>query len=720
MEKSVQRDPDGNRIRIECGDRFPTSRREILAALGIGGASLLAGCGDGGGPDTTTTTTAMDGDGDGDGDDDTPTTTPPDGADVVEGQTLLLHTTTPPGSHTFINTGAFPSPATMGDGWAVGSEIIGATHEPGHWGLWNSEPIRRGEWHGGLIDTVEITPEEMTVQMKEDAKWSNGDDVLGRDIVPEFAAFRLFFNLKSFEEAAEQGPDLAGEAVTDIQWDGKTATFFSDGGWFGEMIEEDIWMYILDEWEWGGINYNTQIEPFNDLFDTIMGLFRDAQNGEANPRDLNEGPLIHVIVNEPFQHEDGNYWPEYYRDPENVVTSGAFTLDEIRGEDQIVLKKNPHHRHADDINYEEVVLQWREENQANWAALNTRALDYWNHELPDHVANSFGDDITQNLVPTQGGKNLTLNHDAEIFSEPEYRRGLYYALDKQALASVQNPNQFVPIQTPGGDLWDAGDWFSDEFLNSLNTYAQDTARAEEIWRSAGFTKEGGQWFLPSGDRAQLVIPTDDTAPEMEITLVSQLNDFGVDAQLLTLESATYAERQQAGEFDLYPTALPGANIGYVLYAVARSWAVTAQRGSRICRQLNWFPEEQCEQVDYLGGDGIIASATAEAFSPFSLEAPEVGDWFGPTREWQAPMMGWEAWRSPDSEQIQDLYPKLAWLVNWWLPNFPIANGYSLHLYQSAHWNWPSKDNDGWQALGGHEMNGVGDMISANPDNPRRD
>jgi ABC-type transport system substrate-binding protein len=709
MEKPVQVDSD--RVLIEYSDESPTTRRELLATLGVGGGAMLAGCG-GNGSDTPTP-----------GDDGS---TPADDSDVVEGQTLYLPIQTQPSEHTFINTGAFPNPATMGDGWEVGTQIIEATHEPGHWGRWMAEPKRSGERFGGLFDTVEITPDEITVQVKDDAVWSNGDDVLGRDVISEFAAFRLFFNLKSFDEATERGPDLAAEAVTDVEYDGKTATFRSDGGWFGEMIKEDIWMYLLTRWEWGGVNYNSQIAPFDDLFDTIMGLFRDAQSGEANPWDLDEGPHMHVIMNEPFEHEDGNHWPEFYRDPANVVTSGAWTLEEFRGDDRIVLTKNEHHRHADEINFEEVVLKWRppeEGEQAHWAALNTNNLDYYGQITPDHVATSFGDDVARNLTPEQGGITFTLNHDAEIFSEPEYRRGLYYALDKTELAEIQNPDQFDPITTPGGDLWDADKWFDDGFVDQLNTYEHDPERAAAIWQDAGFTKEDGQWSLPSGDRAELVVPTDNQSPEVEIAFVSQLKDFGIAAEILTLDSATFAEREAAGEFDVYPTppsTVPGANVGYVLYGVARTWAVTAQRGSRMCGQLNWYPGEQCEKVEYSDGDGIIAEATAEGFSPFTLEAPPVGEWDGPLQEWEAPRMGWEAWRSPDPEQIQELYPQLAWLVNWWMPNLPIANGLSQQLYQVTHWDWPPEDDVAWEAIGGHRMAGLGGKVAANPDNPRRD
>jgi ABC-type transport system substrate-binding protein len=219
---------------------------------------------------------------------------------------------------------------------------------------------------------------------------------------------------------------------------------------------------------------------------------------------------------------------------------------------------------------------------------------------------------------------------------------------------------------------------------------------------------------------------DDALPldtEVEIAFVSQLKDFGIAAEILTLDSATFAEREAAGEFDVYPTppsTVPGANVGYVLYGVARTWAVTAQRGSRMCGQLNWYPDEQCEEVEYSGGDGIIAEATAEGFSPFTLEAPPVGEWDGPLQEWEAPRMGWEAWRSPDPEQIQELYPQLAWLVNWWMPNLPIANGLSQQLYQVTHWDWPPEDDVAWEAIGGHRMAGLGDKVAANPDNPRRD
>jgi ABC-type transport system substrate-binding protein len=707
---TVVTDRTGKRVTVTGGDWFPTTRREFVAMAGTGGSALLAGC-DSDQGDAGDTATA--------GDD---TTGADDEPEMVD-QTLYLPLNTNPENITFLNTGFAPSTALVGDGWDFPQALEALVHEEGMWGPWSNGVLRHGEPMLGLYESFEVTADECTMVIKDDATWSNGDDVLGRDAVTELAAFRMFFNLTPIDEVDEKGVNIAADAITDFEWSGKEATLISEGNHFGDLIEEDLWMFLLTRWrEWGGFGQNTRIEPYDRWHERIFELWENTKAGDADPWSM-EPFVIHAAM-EVIDTETADVAIQQ-RDPENVATCGAWTLEEIRGDAEVVLTKNEHHRHADEINFENVVFRYREDERANWAALNTRNLDVWDGDIPDNVVESFGPHIDRRMVPTQGGISYHVDHDAELFSTPHRRRGFYYAIDKAEVAAVESEARFDPITTPGADVWDADDHLDEDLLDAFRTYDHDPERATELWEDAGFTKEDGQWFLPSGDRAELVVPTDETSPSKEIALVSQLNDFGIAAELRTFDSAVYEDRLTAGEFDIY-NSVEGRSVGYGLYGIARAWPYQVAQWVWVAKMSHMFPEAQVQATDYRGeeGDyGIIAETTPEAFSEYTIEAPAVGEWDGSLREWEAPRMGWEVFQPVGEDMNSEYVPQLAWLTNWWLPSIPIANEYNQILLQADHWQWPAEDAPEWEPVGvsrvtPNHMLARGDTLSANPENPR--
>jgi hypothetical protein len=239
------------------------SRRDLLRSAALGAVGTLAGCGETG-RDSETTPTA--------GSLDLP---------EFEGTVLRWYYRDDPENATWFGTGIFPGPGGSFGGPGPAWDM---TMAPELWGPWVNGPIRTGEVRYGLYDTLEITPGEITVTIRNDARWSNGDEILGRDAVPVVMAARMAPPTTPLEDLTEGGPARPVDAITGFEWDGKVARFRSEGGWFEEVLEQDLWSLLArDPPGWGGIWQHTRIDPYRAWFDAVSDACERTKRGELDP-----------------------------------------------------------------------------------------------------------------------------------------------------------------------------------------------------------------------------------------------------------------------------------------------------------------------------------------------------------------------------------------------------------------------------------------------------
>lgn len=714
----VRRGVNGSTKKQKSSSLDGPTRRALLGALGVGAGSALAGCF--GGEDGQEKTYLDDVD--------------VQDLDMVDGQTLRLTTHADPAEMTFLGTGAFPFSIQVGDtDWVYPGFTNQLMMEHGMWGEWSNEVSSQGEARYLLYEDVQIEPDEITIQVKDSAKWSNGDDVNGRDVLTTLAAFRQFPNGEPFENvrsgdmtADELGPNTA---ITDMEFSGKTATVISEGGYFDEFVEQDVWRALCTKWQnWAGIHQHSRIEPYDQWSQAIWDHWDAAQAGDVNPWGDDPEEWIITVTNEAIAIEEDT-WAEHQRDPDNTAFCGPWKLEEIRGSQDVVLTPNEHHRNYDDINFEEIVIEYREEDRASWAALQAERLDYFDAFMPPDVVESLPGTYEERLQPTDSGLTLTLDHSSELFEDVRARRAFMRLIDTEQLAKVEGESTNDPIRTLGASFWDADEWLDDEFVeNNLTTYDHDPEAAEELLGAAGWSKEDGEWYLPSGDRASLEVPTKSDTPRWEVSIVDQLDEFGIEATLQTYDDAVYSEKRITREFDLWePGVNPRENwmIGYMKTGLAKAWQDTVVSG-HWATMHNMYPQEQIDDAEFNPNPaenqelGLVADGNQ--WEKFSIEAPPVGEWDGELQEWNVVEMGSEV-QSPQSDVDRDQkYRELAWLTNWFVPVLPLTNARSQMAINTGNWIWPGPDSDEWAPVGvdsvfGKNMIGMS-HVYANPDNPR--
>lgn len=705
------------------------SRRSVISALGAGGLTTLAGCGSQD-PTATQTTAAV-------GDEDvqstpteTSTSTPREQLAHVEGQTLRLNLTQNPERVTFMLQYWFPGVWNYGDGsWLMPWDMMGTIVEPGAFGRWGNTVINTGGVENRLYDEISFSPEAIEVSIRDGVKWSNGDPLTGKDCVVLNIMRRMLYSSAPLDGGKQRkGVD---PALTDVEYDDGSFTLKSSwGGWPTDT--ETGRKYILKNQLCGfthfsNPNYNTDAHPYDKYTQPFFDLWERAQNGEVDPTSKSRVPFI---MDELLADKPMNEWIKDCRKGENVHTIGAWTLDEIRGAKEIVFKPNEYHRHADKVNFDQVIYTYNSENRAAWAALKSNTLDHYHQTVKKNVVDSFPDNIEQRLKPqSMGGVALEMDHGSEFFEDPRSRRAFMHLMNPKEIANAESSIRNIPVEVPFGDAWGANKYLPKSWREeNLRNYQETggTERAAELLRQAGWSKDGESWTLPSGEPASLTIPAPSASPSALLTVRQQLRDFGIDADVQSYESATYWDRVDTGKFTLRREDW-GSGVGFLQNALPTMWYYIVYVGFWLNQRTRMFPQEMIEEAEYPQGSGdqLGLLEDRENFEIFEVEAPPIGEWDGSLQTYKPAALGWDIvikGNTMSESKLESHYKKMAWVSNWWLPKLPIALKKRQFQLDTGHWHWPEEKSVDWDAVGIEDVQtdyliGMGDKLFANPDNP---
>lgn len=136
------------------------------------------------------------------------------------------------------------------------------------------------------------------------------------------------------------------------------------------------------------------------------------------------------------------------------------------------------------------------------------------------------------------------------------RRAIAYAINRPDVTALGNGGHspYHPDKIPTGLISVVQDqWVSKAKLATLNPYRYDPAKAAKILRGLGFHKKGKWWFMPNGK--QFKIDLDGPAgwnDSMAETLAAakELNNFGIKTIATAADQATFWTYQNEGNFDM--------------------------------------------------------------------------------------------------------------------------------------------------------------------------
>lgn len=668
------------------------SRRRLLQRLTIGGSLLLAGCGQS---------------------DSTPSTDNPG----ASGQTFRAPTGNDPAKTSFyiggkkIQNTAYAPVVKEPASWKLRRFLM----EPGVWISGSFAPSPATQIHYNWIEKpMEISPTEVTISIRDDARWSDGHPVTGKDLayLPLRRTLARGGILPLYASESEGEPHRVEYAFDKFQVRYKSVTYRSSPGYF-----EDFWDIAIAFWL--GTHFfptfsPTHIEPFESYADGIIEMARRAKAGEIHPwyikSDGKPDPGGESLVEE---HLTKTKYVHKFAKPENVLSTGPWHLTEMRGP-EFIFEPNSHHRYADELNFESFTFAHTESADRQRAALNAGRLDYGSSGVtPKSVVDAFPDNFKEVLIPG-GGNQLQMNFNHPALATREVRQAIMYALDHEAIAKNIHESIAEPVNTPGGDAWKATEYVSQDWIDeNLITYPQNRERAAQLMRAAGYSKSGGQWVGVSGEPFTLTLPARSSPPRWEPTVAHQLSEFGIDTTVSTLDGTAFENRRKKGEFNIWPS---GGGLTGNASGILNIWFLGATKDPYMI-----YPNEQYKSGEFTG-NGVPKPRSKERYSVFTINAPPVGEPDSPLQEYPTGVWGLSHSTNPSQAEFQRRVKLSMWLANWFLPTIPINKQHSQRFIDAANWDWPT-DSASWESFVSGDLRPMEEVLrnwqlKANPANPK--
>ncbi|WP_436927504.1 ABC transporter substrate-binding protein [Halosimplex amylolyticum] len=603
------------------------SRRQWLVLTGqVGAAAAIAGCpsdsGDGG---TTPTDTAMTGDG-GDGG---------DGGDMdtqaQAGEPLDPEFTIPGdnlGGTSFSNKqfNQFVPGQTFGI-----PLLFGRLATPVRSGF---APAMAESW------SIPSTLEEgttVTVTIREDANWHNGDPVTAQDFVTEMKLERHVYG-DNFNVWAYTGSvEATGEKTVELTLD--------------SPVNPSIFKNQL---------LNSRITVKHDIYSDYLARFEEAQNEEE------EKEVRSDIQSETIEDPYGN---------------NAFKFDR-KSSDRVRFVKNEDFWNADAVN----VPAWDVRGIAFEnldSAVRSDTIEFKARTWPISGWTEKANWEVRSRVGSFGeGWAFNLSH--EYFGQRKVRQAFAHIIDfapifvDWAVAAASVPvgkaedlrEQAMPTIPNGLSLQQTNHWF-DNPEDTFTAYEKDDEKAMSLLREAGFSKDDGTVMTPDGDPWEPPIPAPGGWRPFIEGIANQLKEFGINAQL-----------QQTGQFwsQLFPNGVPedggttpwlwggtpdGSANPHPFYPF-EPYVGDGYYGPR----LNW-PDEVEVPMPVGNPDGSLETMTRQDIVDRVVALQQTSD----------------------DEEIQTLTKELAWIHNQLLPAIPLRQGIDNQHFSTDHWEWPPEGSE---------------------------
>jgi len=381
------------------------------------------------------------------------------------------------------------------------------------------------------------------------------DDPAGFDpanifrIENENIAFNLFSGLTTYDgQTGAIIPDLATSWEND---DNRLWTFrlregvqFHNG--YGEFTADDvIYSYnrILDE---------ATASPYRASLSGIVRMEAPDPYTVIIELDAPNGGFLHTvanyhqgqIVNRRAIEEAGDQvrW--------QPIGTGPYVLESIDVTSQIVLT-----RHEDYFRgpapIETIVFNIIKDEATATIALRNGEIDLvMRSNREENLTTLRAEGFQMNSVAMYANALKVMNTEFEPFADVRVRHAIAHAIDYEAITGAISPS--LTVATTSMLL----PWMP-VYSENIPTYPYDPDRARALLAEAGYAD--GFTFMHLGTSAQGVTELQ----QFEIDFLSQV---GIDMQMELVDTPTFNQRRNAGEFQMATRLLPAVNPDLILFS----------------------------------------------------------------------------------------------------------------------------------------------------------
>lgn len=312
---------------------------------------------------------------------------------------------------------------------------------------------------------------------------------------------------------------------------------------------DSAYAYLLYSNVQGGAEANENMMDVADMTDVGIHALDDStlEITLAAPCPYFVGLLSNVVafpLRSEFAVEHESTWAN---DPA-VPTNGPFKLEVVRDKEEVVMTKNEHYIHADQVQTTTLTAKIISDPQAQLSAFQTGELDLALSVPGDVAANYAGDPALLNLEVVSNAF-LWMNCTGETnpaLADANVRRALALAVDREQLitfigaTSTRYPLYgYVPKGMADAD---GGDFRSN--ADAKERYAGfELEQAKALMEAAGYNEN---------NRLPLTISyiSSNTNTDICVCLQAMWREIYVDVELNGAEQKAYAQARKAGQYEV--------------------------------------------------------------------------------------------------------------------------------------------------------------------------
>lgn len=465
------------------------------------------------------------------------------------------------------------------------------------------------EFEPGAASDWSVEGQTATVTLQEGQTWHNGDDVTAEDLVIKLRI---------------------GEYFEDPVWDYLDSVEEVDSRTVELSLSEEVNNFIFQD-TLLSMSLNTPRHLYREHLDDLENASSDSQVEQKM------GEISQLAIEEPF----GN---------------GPFAVDDVNTQASN-LSKHDGHPSSGDINFDSVKNNYYGENQGIWQGLIHQEVDAAGVATPPEVVEQFPSAVEQHVNPVYRGMALYFNYQDDVFSDVRVRKAIAHVINRDRAATNAHP-EYWGVETLTG--MPQTEPHLEGVVDDFETYTGGEERATELMQEAGYERSGGNWVDSDGNtlsfpfRAPAGFSDWVTGSQ---TLVSQVGDFGFEAELLTSDIATFfGDYRSEGNFRVLSNYWGGQN-----------------------------------PYPYSGFDRIYGSDFPDYPDEWEVPMP-VGDSSG-SMETVNPSEMLAELSVTSGEEANQLIREIAWAINQTLPVIPVWMQIGQGFFNTEDWNVPGEDSD---------------------------
>jgi len=236
------------------------------------------------------------------------------------------------------------------------------------------------------------------------------------------------------------------------------------------------------------------------------------------------------------------------------IGTGPYMVEDVTNS-ECVLMKNPYFPNKDELEFDRL----RMINVADYnSLLSTNGCDSFIGTLAyDMTLNILQKSGQMAMYPILEAKcvGIIMNNNKEPLNDKIFRQALNFVVDKKTIREIGNYwAQESDIATTGILPSTIDEFVEKDVAGQIQRYSTDHAKAEELLKSIGWTKNGNKWVDKDGKSFKFVIAANGGWGTQGINVATefarQLTDFGFETTAKAQEATVVVANMKAGEYDM--------------------------------------------------------------------------------------------------------------------------------------------------------------------------